>query len=153
MLRALVRVSVQKLTVETENAWLTNLSFYSAHDSASNHTHPRARAHTHTHTQNSYKYYSLPNVQNIIHGPGTHYGDADGIYGNVAGRFGAVLFKSDRPFTKQTVASPTSEVNITRDRIAGLHPQNPRHFPRQPSARLSRILWSSYLSDMIVVTK
>jgi len=73
------------------------------------HTHPppHTHTHTHTHTQNSYKYYSLPNVQNIVHVPGTHYGDADGMYGNVAGRFGAVLFKPDCPFTKQTVASPT----------------------------------------------
>jgi hypothetical protein len=46
-----------------------------------------------------------------------------------------------------------SEVNITRDRIAGLHPQNPRHFPRQLSARVSRTLWSTYLSIMIAVTR
>jgi hypothetical protein len=46
-----------------------------------------------------------------------------------------------------------SEVNITRNRLAGLHLQNPRHFPRQPSARISRTLRSSYLSNMIAVTR
>jgi len=46
-----------------------------------------------------------------------------------------------------------SEVNITRDCTVGLHPQNTRRFPRQPSARVSRTLWSSYLSNVIAVAR
>jgi len=32
--------------------------------------------------------------------------------------------------------------------ITGLHPQSPRRFARQLSARVSQILWPSYVSHM-----
>jgi len=32
--------------------------------------------------------------------------------------------------------------------IVGLHPQSPRHFVRQPSARVPKTLRSSYISHM-----
>ena len=44
-----------------------------------------------------------------------------------------------------------SELHVRRNLnrhwdIAGLHPQNPRHFEWQPPERVSQTLWSSYLS-------
>jgi len=54
---------------------LTNLSFYSAYDSSNNHTH----------TQRIVNTSEFAEVQNTVLGPGTHYGDADGICGNAAG--------------------------------------------------------------------
>ena len=65
------------------------------------HTH----THTHTHTENSYKYYSFPNVQNTVHGPGTHYGDTDEYMAMLLGDPALSCLNLAVP-SQNTVASP-----------------------------------------------
>ena len=53
---------------------------------------------------------------------------------------------------KRQLHPPQSELKVTRECIAGLHPQSPRHCLWQHSARVSQTSRSSYPSHVTAVT-